>query len=171
MAKFPDLPKLPSTQQPVDNAPVVPDVAEAVKTHTKWQALEDAKLVPTTITCSGYRPYHRVDLSCHTRLRLDAENVKSHIDAGHGGGFLFKLRKGDKPWIGWKKFSDLNLEAMDFRCEICDAQVPFQALHILKHMRPHSGKSRKVLPGGLYDLTINIGLPTPTEEEAFLDVE
>jgi hypothetical protein len=152
---------------------IIPTDVDTVeqKTHTKWSALTSANLVPTQIVCNGYRPFHTVDSGCHTRLKLDPEQLKAHVEGGHGGGFSFKFRKGDKPWAGWKKFELLNLEAMDFRCEICNAVIPFHPMHILKHMRPHTGNQRRVLPGGLYNMTLNVGIPTATEEEAFVDSE
>ena len=155
------------------NEKITPEVTtpQKSKTLTKWKALGEAKVVPTEIVCDGYRPAHPFNLGCHSRLRPDVDQMVRHVEGGHGGGFMMRFRKGDKPWPGWAKMEELGLESTDFRCEVCDAVVPFHPMHILKHMRPHTGKQRRVLPGGAYNLTLNIGLPTPTEEEAFEDFE
>ena len=139
------------------------------KVVTKWSALDEARLVPTKITCEGYRPTHRVDNGCHSRLRLNPSYMKQHLEGGHGGGFRLYLRKGDKPWPGWKICVEQGLEAVDFRCEVCDAVVPFSPMHIAKHMKAHSGKSRRVLTGGVFNITLSVGIPIPTEEEALAD--
>jgi hypothetical protein len=159
------MPKEITPAQSVSDTPATP------KTLTKWNALAEARLAPTEIVCMGYRPYHLFDASCHTRLMLNPAQIKAHIEGGHGGGFKLHFRKADKPWPGWKQFEELGLESMDFRCDICDAQVPFHPTHILKHMRPHNGKTRRVLPGGDYLMTLNVGLPSLSEEDAFADFE
>ena len=137
------------------------------KTTTNWGAFEKAKLVPKEVICDGYRPYHRVDLSCHTRLQPDAKVLGAHVKAEHGGGFVFTLRKADAVWPGWRKFEEAGLESRDFRCDVCDEVIPFHPGHILKHMKPHSGKSKRIIPGGRYNLTLGFGLGDPTAEEAF----
>ena len=150
---------------------VVEEVPTESKTHTKWGALEEAKVIPTQIVCDGYRPYHGFNLGCHSKLRLDVEQMKAHVEGGHGGGFMMKFRKGDKAWPGWRKLGELGIEAVDFRCEICNAVIPFNPMHILKHMRSHAGKQKRMLPGGLYNITLSVGMPEPTELEAFEDFE
>lgn len=146
-------------------------VEDGSKTHTKWHALEEARLIPTEIVCDGYRPWHAFNNGCHSRLRLDVDQMIAHTEGQHGGGFMLKVRKGDKPWPGWKQLAEKGIEAADFRCEVCDAVIPFHPMHITKHMRAHTGKHRRVLPGGRYNLTLSVGAPIPTEAEAFEDFE
>lgn len=145
--------------------------APMAKTHTKWEALEQAKLIPVRVMCDGYRPFHAFNLGCHTKMQINVEQWINHVKGGHGGGFMMKFRKGDKPWPGWRQVAEAGLESVDFRCEICDQQIPFNAMHILKHMRAHNGKMRRVLPGGVYNITFSIGTPEPTETEAFEEGE
>ena len=141
------------------------------KGNTNWLAFEKAMVMPREIWCMGYRPVHFMDFGCHSRLLLDASSILSHSNSEHGRGFQLRLRKTDKPWAGWKKFVELGLESSDLRCEICDKQVPFHPLHISNHMRSHSGKSRRVTPGGVFNLTIAGGSEVaPDENESFSEL-
>lgn len=142
--------------------------ANEKKVVTNWSALKSAQVVPTSLECNSYRPFHRVDLSCHTRLVPRAESVVRHLEMGHGGGFQIKLRRADKPWPEWERLGELGLEASDFRCEICDKQVPFHPIHILNHLKSHSGKIKRVSPGGVFNLTVTSqAVAPPIEDEVF----
>lgn len=163
---MPKTSKLPAENISSDGRQETPK-EEVQKTVTNWIAFEIARLMPKEILCQGYKPTHQVDLSCHTRLPLDAAVLGKHIKAEHGGGFLFTLRKADKTWPGWRKFSALGLEAHDFRCAVCDAVVPFHPGHILKHMKPHTGKIKRITPGGGFNITLGFGLPDLPDVEAF----
>ena len=137
------------------------------KTVTNWRAFEKAALMPVEFKCQAYRPMQLADSSCHSRLQLNAKGLLPHMNVDTcSGGFRFRLRKGDKAWPGWRQFEDLGVEAQDFRCEICDAVVPFHPGHILKHMKPHRGKVSRPMPGGIFNITLSVGMPTLTEEEA-----
>jgi hypothetical protein len=98
----------------------------------------------------------------------DAEIMAKHLEAEHSGGFLINLRKADKPWPGWKKFEDLGLEIVDFRCDVCDKQVAQHPMHIMNHMKAHSGKTRRSRDGGVFNITLSL-TPTISEEDAFTD--
>lgn len=134
---------------------------------TNWGAFSKAQLVPSSVTCLSYRPIHRVDNTCHSKILLSAEAVKRHIEMGHSGAFQMLLRHTDKSTDFWQGLSDTGLESIDLRCEICDAVIPFHPNHISKHMKPHNGKSKRVIPGGLFNVTISTGQVAPSEEDAF----
>src|SRR3972149_1120849 len=117
-----------NVQETVDEKPTT--------SETNWAAFAKALLAPKSVECNGYHLFHNPDLGCHTRIRPNPVNLKAHADNGHGGGFIFTLRPSDRPWHGWAKFTELGLESVDFRCYICDKQLPFNAQKILPHMKP-----------------------------------
>lgn len=126
----------------------------ASKTFTNWDAFAKAGLRPVTITCQAYAPYHRVDRSCHSNLRFKPEDFKRHMP-GCGGALQLTLKKVDgKESALWKELSESGLEAHDFRCDICDKQLAFRPSSILPCLRAHSGKTRRVHPGGKFNITL-----------------
>lgn len=130
------------------------------KTFTNWKAFEQAKLVPATIKCEAYRPVFQHDASCHSNLLFTVETLQRHIDGDHGGGFRFFLKQTDgKPSPLWKALEEAGLEAHDFRCEICDKQLRFHPSSIIPHLKAHGGKTRRVLPGGVFNMVLSKGRP------------
>lgn len=155
----------------VAESPATEALPLPVATASKWDAFTKACVAPVDIVCQAYPPVHRSDGSCHTRLRHTAEALLRHIepDHGSGGGLLFRLRPADKPWGGWAKFGAAALEIADFRCEVCDEIVPIHPSHIQKHMKSHSGKTRRVRAGGEFNFTLTTFRVEPTADEAFED--
>lgn len=149
-------------------APAVESPKEP-KTFTNWKAFEQARLTPVIVKCDGYKPVHLADISCHTQLHPKAEAVKRHVDGDHGGGFMFQLKvkdPGDKtPSPFWNELAEAGLEAHDFRCDNCDRQLRFHPSAIIPHMKAHGGKTRRVYPGGRFNLTLSLAKP----EYALLD--
>lgn len=141
-----------------------PKFPKVNKTLTNWNVFVKAQLVPKRMVCEGYGPQHRFDQGCHSNLLLTAEAVERHLDADHGGGYRIFLRKGDIPWKGWLEFQDKGLEIHDFRCEICDAEVPLTPQHIFKHMESHTGKMKRPRQGGEYLITIRKDKPLIAED-------
>ncbi len=139
---------------------------------TKWGAFEKAGLEPVEISCQAYLPVHPADLSCHTRLVLNAQAIINHVDADHLGGFAVTLRKTGRSWPGWLDLKTAGIESYDFRCDVCDAIVPMQTQHLLIHMKPHPGKSRRIGKGGKFWMTVGHDKPVSnaidaTEEDDF----
>lgn len=166
------MPVKPPLSKPHNTAPPEPQAPKpSVKvSKTKWQAFSSAGLAPKEIVCVGYRPAHLTDEGCHSRVQLTGPALKSHIDANHGNqprtaGFRFTLVKTAKAHPLWKELIELGLEALDFRCDICDKVVPFHPIFINNHMRVHAGKSKRVKRGGPFLLTLGYTTPVPTEEE------
>lgn len=136
------------------------------KTFTKWDAFAKAGLRPVTITCQAYKPVHLSDRSCHTNLQFSAAAFKRHIEADHGSAIQLTLKKVDGTSSPlWKELSESGLEAHDFRCDICDRQLTFHPTSILSCMRAHSGKTRRVFPGGHFNITLGLS-PRDYEENA-----
>ena len=136
------------------------------KSLTQWDAFTKAKLVPTQFECTGYFPIHRGEaaLHCHTKFPFKAENVKRHV-ASCAGGFQFKVKTTDgKPSPFWAELQDAGLESYDFRCDVCDAQLRFHPSSILPHLKPHSGKTRRVFPGAIFNVTIGLAKVDRPEE-------
>lgn len=141
-------------------------VAKTPKTYTNWKAFELAKIVPVTVSCEGYKPVHGADMSCHTKLPFKAEVLKKHYEGEHGGGFRFHTKVTDgKPSTFWQELMDAGLEAHDFRCENCDKQLRFHPSAIIPHLKAHGGKTRRVYPGGVFNVTLSLAKP----ENAILD--
>jgi hypothetical protein len=142
----------------------MPATAEAAnaskKTYTNWEAFAKAGLIPATLRCQSYKPVHLSDSSCHSNLKFDAATLKRHFDGEHGGGFWVDVRKTEgKPHPLWAELAASGLEAHDLRCDICDAQIRWSPNSIMAHMKAHSGKTRRVYPGGKFNFTIGYGQP------------
>jgi len=155
---------------PTDKAavPVAEPTTTKSKTYTNWKAFEQAKLAPVTIKCEGYRPVFGADYSCHSALLLKGQVLKNHIDNDHGGGFRFFLKATEgKTHPIWQELQDLGLEAHDFRCEICDKTLRFAPASIIPHLKPHSGKTRRVFPGSTFNMVLSAAKP----EEVLDDTE
>src|SRR5690242_19780677 len=117
--------------------------APAGEQDKAWDLFTRARFVPVDITCSAYKPVHLSDPSCHTRLPIRSENVVTHILHEHSGGFVMKFRKGEgRTWPGWKELRDAGVHIQDFRCNVCDHQLPINERAIDTHMKPHRGKYR-----------------------------
>lgn len=177
-AKTPDT-AAPETTSPNEAQP---------KTYTNWSAFEKAGLKPTTIYCKAYRPVFRNDSSCHTKLIMKADSLVNHAmpepqGHGHGGGFLFCLKKTDsnKPVAIWGEIQNAALEAVDFRCEVCNAQLRFHPTSFNAHLKPHAGKTKQAYqefsrehPGavGFFSLKLSKERPENLEDaDEFADSE
>lgn len=142
------------------------------KTITNWKALYDTKLYPTMIKCEGYFPMHPFNSGCHTVMNLKPEQLFCHaVDQDHGGGFFLSFREnvindqmGARTiklayWDGWLKLQELGLEIRDLRCDICDEEIPVNSRSIVRHLKPHAGKSTRVKPGGDFLITLSKEIP------------
>lgn len=151
------------------------EVKKPTKTNpatTNWGACERVGLVPTEVLCQAYHPVHRVDMSCHTRIVPSAENMIAHYQSEHGGAFKVSVKRVEgKAWAGWKDLKERGVECFDFRCDVCNAIVPFHPQYIMQHMRAHQGKNRRIQPGGVFWMTIGIGPATPQGEEAYAELD
>lgn len=138
--------------------------SDSPKALTNWLAFVKARLHPKEILCLGYHPVHARDLSCHTRLPRSADTMFNHIPE-HGGGFKLTLKESEKEWNGWAKFAESGVELQDFRCDVCDEVIPLSTQRILSHMKAHSGKTRRVRPGGEFLLTIGFARPLAADDD------
>ena len=144
-------------------------VQVGAKTYTNWEAFAKAGLAPIQLSCSAYKPIHLHDASCHSKLLFKAENLKRHIEGEHGGGFQLEVKYTDSktPHPFWADLSNNGLELHDFRCDICDAQLRVHPSSILPHMKAHGGKTRRVYPGGKFNLTIAMSRPDREDLDEF----
>lgn len=142
----------------------MPEIAKPTAPLTNWLAFVKAKLVPKEITCQGYPPIHPRDNGCHTRLPKSVTAMLPHTTE-HSGGFKIVLRQSERDWEGWAELAKSGLELTDFRCDICDTILPLNSNRILNCMKPHKGKSRKVLPGGAFWFTISTVKPVSDTED------
>jgi|WetSurMetagenome_2_1015567.scaffolds.fasta_scaffold291146_2 hypothetical protein len=136
-----------------------------IESFTNWKAFKEAGLRPTNITCNGYKPVHLVNEGCHTNLILEAQTLKNHLDGQHGGGFYLQLEQHSKVWPGWEQFAALGVELHDFRCDVCDAELKISPQSIVKHLRNHMNKNRRMEKGGRFVMTIGYGKPESTDED------
>ncbi len=90
-------------------------------------------------------------------------------DHGTNGGFSLWLRHTDgKTSPVWKDLKKAGVELHDFRCDVCDKELPLVARTIHKHLSSHSGKSRMARPGGLFHMTLKFETPDYDQvEEGF----
>lgn len=152
---------------------------EPRKTITNWAALHETKLYPTMIKCEGYFPMHAFNSGCHTVMNLKPEQLLNHVESEHGGGFFLSFRENvmNDPmgartiksgyWDGWLKLQELGLEIRDLRCDICDQQISVNSRSILRHLKPHAGKSSRVKPGGDFLITLSKEIP----QDSIIDEE
>lgn len=147
---MPEAKATPVAETPKTNKP---------KTYTNWNAFKQAKLAPTVISCEGYKPVHLADISCHSKVLLKADNVKTHVDNDHGGGFYMQLAATERDTGFWDRMAELGLEAHDFRCDNCDKQLRFHPSSIIPHLKAHGGKTRRVYPGGKFNFTLSLARP------------
>lgn len=155
----------PKTVTAPETNPVPPPLP-VNKSLTKWEALKN--FVVKELTCSAYPPIHKGDDSCHSRLHpTNAQQIVDHIKAGHSGAFQVVLEESTREFPLWKQLAVLGVEAQDFRCEICDKQIPFHTNHITPHMKPHTGKLKRIREGKQYNLTLTLGKASVNEDEAF----
>lgn len=141
------------------------------KTFTNWKAFEACKLVPATISCEAYRPVFSNDASCHTKIPMNVATLVRHLDGEHGGGFRFFLKTTEgKPHPLWKELEEAGIEAHDFRCDVCSAQLRFHPSSIMPHMKAHSGNTRRVNPGGVFDVLLGKTRPDREESDEEQDV-
>jgi hypothetical protein len=130
--------------------------------QTNWRALEDAGFIPVRLQCQSYQPVQPVDGSCHTNILPTGENAKAHLaeEHGSGGGFTVVMRISDgKKSKFWRELADQKIELQDFRCDVCDAQLPLVARRISPHFKAHPGKSRQARPGGTFHMTLGFQKP------------
>jgi len=143
--------------------------APVSKTYTNWNAFNILGLRPVMIQCQAYWPMQRSDFSCHTRLLPKGESFSVHIGHDHGGGFRLSVRKSDnKPSEVWNQIQELALEAHDFRCAVCNAELRFHPTSVNQHLRPHQGMTKglyqemqRLAPGaiGFFNITLSKGRP------------
>lgn len=174
----------PTIKDPVPSATAATDTASTKpesKTYTNWNAFNLAKLRPVMVVCQGYRPAMRQDFSCHTRLIPSGETLSKHIAHDHGGGFRLSLRRSDsKASPLWDDIADQGLEAHDFRCAACNAELRFHPTSLAPHSKPHSGMNRqsyaelaRLAPGATLFINVLLKKGRPeaglTDEDEFED--
>lgn len=150
-------------------------VAESVpaepKSQTNWAAFMEAGLVPREIRCDGYQEFHAVNLGCHTVIQPKVDVIKAHIANDHGGGFVVRLttKHRGKMWSGWNDLAAAGIEAQDFRCGVCQQEIPLQPQQLLKHSRSHINGNRKFEHGGEFRMTLLTPFTAPAEDPSELE--
>lgn len=113
-------------------------------TYTNWDTFVKAGLAVKSIKCECLRG-HPADEACKTFLIPTAQNVINHVNAGHGGGFLFEVVEvsdGGRAWPGWKEFAKAGLEIQTLIDEVTDHPINLSVRAIKTVLRPHQGKFR-----------------------------
>jgi hypothetical protein len=135
---------------------------------TPWENFDEGAIVPIRVTCQDYQPVHRVDMSCHTNLPIKVESITNHMNPEHGsgGGFLFQLRHrpGQKSEL-WKALAEAGVECHDFRCDVCDEQLPLNPRRVIRHIAAHAGKFRSARAGGGFWATLKFDSPESDEDQ------
>lgn len=169
----------PALRAAIDPASPPPGVAlPKSRSYTQWDSFGKAGLIPTSVRCQGYwRGTAFQDTACHSNLpKASAELMARHCMAEHGSQFELWLRKTDgKASPLWAELGANAVEASDFRCAVCDAQVRFHPTAILSHCRPHNGKTKRLYqhmialkPGaiGCFQLTLGAARSEETLEDS-----
>ena len=129
---------------------------------TPWENLANGGIVPIRVMCQDYQPIHRADMSCHTNLQIKAPALTSHMTEEHGagGGFYFQLRHrpGQKSDL-WGELAEAGVEMHDFRCDVCDEQLPLTPRRVVRHIAAHAGKMRSARAGGGFWMTLRFDPP------------
>lgn len=134
-------------------------------TTTNWMAFAKANLAPTEIVCQAYSPVHPADVSCHTRILLTADAIRTHtIDREHGGGFKMSLAQSSKEHPIWAGLVASGLECWDLRCDVCDGSIPFHPQQIAKHMKAHMSKNRRMQSTKTVHFTVSTSVPAPSDD-------
>jgi len=161
------MPRVANAAKPKGTASV--EVLEAVDetpaARTNWKVFTSLKLVPVKITCQEYAPIHWHNISCHSNLPIDADTMKAHLDAGHGGSYFVTLEPREKAWPGWNRLSELGVELADLRCNVCLKELPVAPNSILKHMKSHLSANRRVQKGGTFRMTLSMSVDDVSHEE------
>ena len=138
---------------------------------TPWENLLEGSIVPIRLMCQDYQPVHRVDMSCHTNLQIKGSSVVSHMHPEHGAGGGFYVQLRNRPGVKsdfWQELSDAGVELHDFRCDVCDEQLPLTPRRIIRHVGAHAGKSRSARAGGGFWMTLRFDQPE-TESDEYQD--
>lgn len=142
---------------------------EESKSNTKWEIFEQGELVPVKLVCQDYLPVHPSDTSCHTTIPISGEVVARHINPEHGSGGGFEIhlrhRPGAKASTLWKELASLGFELHDFRCDVCNEELPLAPRRIIRHIAAHAGKSRAPRAGGKFWMTIRTTRPEEDVDE------
>ena len=116
-------------------------VSKTKTTYTNWDTFVKAGFGVKSIKCMTL-PGHPDDEACKTYLVPTAQSVINHVNAGHGGGFMFEIVEGGRVWPGWKEFAEAGLELQGLRDEVTDNQVNLSIRALKQALRPHQGKFR-----------------------------
>jgi hypothetical protein len=138
---------------------------------TKWEVFEKAGLRPVEIVCNQYKPFHLSDNSCHSRVLPKFDNLMTHLDGDHGGGFYIKFEKSDgKPWAGWKELKANGVELYDIRCDHCGQVLPLNGQILQSHLfKMHRGERAKSIINQILRFTLSKNAPAKDEDADFLD--
>lgn len=139
--------------------------------YTKWDTFDKAGLGVSSIKCEVI-PGHSADEACKTKLIPTAQNVIDHINAGHGGGFLFTVNNHGKLWPGWKQLAAAGVEIQFIRDEVNDHHIPLSVRSIKAAMLPHQGKFRGAWQSFKNQFLMNLAFnPPPAAGDDYTDDE
>lgn len=159
--------------------PVAQQAEPANLTSTVWKAFEAAKLTPVRIDCQSYAipGQPKQDMSCHSRLKADVPTFKRHLEGEHGGEYQFYLKRSEtKAAPVWQELAVSGLEAVDFRCEICDQRLRFHPSSFTSHLKSHPGKTKSAYKElrlkepeaiGVFNITLSYSKPELLDDSDF----
>lgn len=149
-----------------------PEISKADRSgYTNWDAFEKANVAVKSIMCSPL-PGRPADEACKTKLIPSAKNVIAHVNAGHGGGFVFTLAESRTPWPGWKEFKEAKLEIQSLRDEVNDHYIPLSIRGLRALFKPHQGKFRGAYQAFQNQILLNLAFTAPPASgDDYLDDE
>ena len=141
------------------------------KTTTKWINLQKIKAKPKVVKTQDYKPFHKMDMSTHTRIVPNAQNMINQLDKA-GGGFYVELVPSDSGWGEWMELQKLGAELVDLRCATCGKRLPLNPNLIAPHFKIHRSSNGRNVKGGGFYLTLSLNSsPLPEEDDVDSDVE
>ncbi len=146
-------------------------------TYTRWDILDKAGYGVSRIVCDCL-PAHPADEACKTAIIPTAANVIAHIQAGHGGGFMFTIRESKTPWKGWAELAKAGVEIQWIQDQVNDHKMDLSVRALKGVLKPHQGKFRGAYQAFNHMLKFNLSFSAPDssgddylDDDPNLDIE
>ena len=153
---------------------IPPKTDLSLEAYTKYEVFDTLNIIPSMVVCDAYKPTHLgpSNFSCHSRVIPTVDNIKNHISLGHSGGFSVEFKRiPQKTAKLWKALKAAGVEIVEMRCDHCNDTVDITVTDVGRHLKPHSGKSRRRGPKATDTFLITFSNTLPTDENFNLDIE
>lgn len=128
--------------------------------YTRWDTFDKANYGVSRIVCECL-PGRPADEACKTALIPTAASVIAHMQAEHGGGFMFTIRETKTPWKGWKELAAAGVEIHWIQDQVNDHKVDLSVRALKGLLKPHQGKFRGAWQAFNHLLRFNLSFSAP----------